>query len=222
VILIVLTQPRKISRRGFLRYAAAGIVAAAVAGGSYYYITQKPAGIPSTISPTSATPSPTGTTSCISPLPSPFPTPTTPTIPSSPMSEDEKMARQLLEKDWVAAFNSENLDRILSLYTEDATLLADPGYYYKGLRGDHSLSWHFTYFFGRHDRVVSSRVVSLNILDNKAEAFSYVDVTWEGQVASEHSQYKLRKITEITKDRITTKLPKPIWRIYDEHESWIY
>jgi len=149
----------------------------------------------------------TSTPSSLSPMYSPSPTSTSTPSEIESMSEDEKRVREFLEKDWVEAFNSNNLDRMLSLYTEDVTLFSEPSYSYSGLRGDHSLSWHYSYNFSNHWRIVYYRIATVNISDNKAEALSYVTVdkgpgTTMG--LSEYSQYKLRKITEITKGRITT------------------
>jgi hypothetical protein len=219
------------SRRRFLKYAGVGIVATAAGAGyltkNYWYpLTQSTISKPTeTISP--VTNEPPVLNSSPPPTSRELPTnpPATLSPPKSPMSEDEKMVRELLEKDWVAAFNSNNLDRMLSLYTEDVTLFAEPSFSYRGLRGDHSLSWHYNYNFSHHWGIIYYKIVTVNISDNKAEALSYltVDKGAETQMGlSEYSRYKLRKITEITKGRTTTKLPKPIWRIYDEYEVWIY
>jgi len=200
------------------------IIGAAIAGGVVAAITWYKLSTPSLFSTPTLSSSPMLTTS---PSPTPTSTPSsspTPSVippPTETISEDEKMVREFLEKDWVETFNSNNLDRMLSLYTEDAMLFSEPSYSYRGLRGDHSLSWHYNYNFSHHWRIVYYKIAAVNISDNKAEVLSYVTAdkgpgTTMG--LSEYSRYKLRKITEITKGRVT----KPIWRIYDEYDAWAY
>jgi len=214
---------QKQSRRRFLKHVGAGIFAAAAVLG---YLTRDYWGSllksTSTSTPTThQTQQPTTTDNLTS-------TETTTTATNASeitttteaISEDEILIKKLLEEDWVNAYNSENIEGILSLYTDNATLMVRTGQYlYNGKRGAKGIINHYSYHTTHHSRVHNYEIEDLKISGDKANVLSTYAWTSSGLGLSGLSQYELVKITEETKDRTTYKLSKPIWKISFEQTS---
>ena len=217
-----------ISRRKFI-YAGVGLTAAAGIGyfTKDYWLPQQeqiltplPTSTPtisqSTQQTVTETPTPTLTETTTS-------TPIETTTTTEEMSEDELAVRKLLEEDWVGAFNSEDIQGMLDLYDDDdATVTTWMGQYVFGKDRNWSLYGYYEWSAKVNARVHNYKITMLKISGKNADVsstYSYF-APGAGYNMTVTHQLKLIKITEITKGKVTTKLPKPIWKILYESVSF--
>ena len=206
-----------ISRRKFLY---AGIGAAAVAGMGYLtkdYWLPSPQGL----TPESATIS----TSPQSPQQTFTDTPTVPQIETSTsiptekattiieMSEDEVLIRELLEEEWVQAYNAENKEQILNLYTSDATLDFTVRANKNILKGRQQITYNYKWLRDYNARIENFKILKLEISENKAEVSSKYSWFSAKVGGMGFSDFQLVKTDSITRGNREWKLEKPVWRI---------
>jgi len=161
-------------------------------------------------------------TQTLTPTLSSTPTETTTAMSTStqPMSEDEIMIRDLLEKQWVEAYNSHDIEKILRLYTDNASLIVRGGQYaYQGLKGENGIYWHYWWHRENNSRLLNYKIKSVDIAGDKAKVYATYGFTCNKASLSGIRQYELVKITKITKGNVTTRLPKPMWKIDAEQTN---
>ncbi len=220
---------KKHSRRRFLKYVGAGIVAA-TAGicyltKDYWYSRIQEAYkefytrmFPERSSTTTTTASTTTETQTPSIIQSPSATVTPTPTPKEQMSEDEIMIRGVLAA-WRDLYNPGKTGNTLGVYTDDAVLdFGCSSDRVGSFTGSAEISAFISGRVAEDDCKMANQIIeTLRIQDNEAYVVCYEDLMTSRGTARWLSKFKLRKISEIRRGASTFKLPKPLWKIQDEY-----